>query len=1288
MALQLVQWEAKGFVMPQDGTMNTEFHDDGHDQGAAEEVLTLVSAGDVEGPIAGTREGEQEPILEPQQIQGLSEPFKLLNVHLVDSLSKGRIQSMGIDGGTVLTGRNGQGKTSLLSAILLFYGVEPTTLVSRGKDSFVNYYLPRSTSYLAYEYQRSDGQRRMVVAYSNSTGDKVHFRLVRAGFDRSMFLTGDKKLVVNKDFRRRLVELSLPHAERQIETYKDYRCIMQFWQDPSEDKATKRKLKELSADYALTPYRSSGSLRHLEKLIKGMFSREANFDDLKALVADWVFEGTASKGIKTDKDKVANWPRDYRAYQRVMSIEGGLEGAQESFLAHQGAKEELSAIKEKFIFVRDHLETLIRELKAEASGLHETLDIEQEKHSDALGELQLKIVAIKGRIGSLSESIQEIETKQAEYEAMGITSMVTKYAQLPAMEAELSHDQQQLDALDGEASKIRARFESLIITIKQDLNAAHESSNIEQERVYADRDNKVKAVGFDLDVAVEEVESNAKDERTILSRMLGDMQNRMGAAQQQVNNPVVRSELIESVQLKNDELSAARNVQAETSIKVDKIALAHQKNDTAIERADTDIGNCDARIIKQEQEIERVIKANTPEPDTLLHFLRESIPDWSGNIARVINPEILQRNDLDPQLVAESAEAFYGLSLNLSELEPAKEADESVVQQLKLQEEAKLELLRKSRTALAESRGALVIERESLQSDLNQARKAALNATSDVQRLEEEFKSIKASFDREKADALSIARSNLEEVQILVQQADEALKDFERKTTGILDELKQMATSKKEIIERDARQRVEDLKATVRRQRIDSDRRIHDLEAMMRQELEEIGADANKIMALRNAVKDAGEKCKVVRDYVTSISEWRVWCDSHLSKLDSYKAQYEREEALLSTRNTEASKMVEAWNTRRAALLDAVKVNREKQEVAGGDLNIASHSIETELEFVQASSRYSAYDESWVAKLLKKQMADKKIELKNTLTALEGQLDKMKSAFVFAPNSQPADYFTDSYRRLTDEEKADPKCRLDLFSEYFKSRHEEDRRILISGAHVIFGDIDELYSTLRRFSERISRFNTELQQHLTHGSHVFKSITNLNMQLYSSVEELQYWRIIGKISDSRASWVIKDQLPDEDFVANLESLLGTWDLNQGIHAEFKSLVGLKGSVEERGTLRHFRTKQDLVNISSNGLSYLILIILFLGFISKIRGTAPVQIAWALDELKNLDSANVYSLSKYLNENDITLCTAFPDPDAETLQLFKNQYTVDDQRRLKTCEIVADDDLEALALGEL
>jgi predicted ATP-binding protein involved in virulence len=82
--------------------------------------------------------------------------FELLRLVMVDSYTKGKITELPISGGTIITGRNGRGKTSLLQIILAFYGERPDRIVvpASNKVSFARYYLPRMTSYLVYEYQR------------------------------------------------------------------------------------------------------------------------------------------------------------------------------------------------------------------------------------------------------------------------------------------------------------------------------------------------------------------------------------------------------------------------------------------------------------------------------------------------------------------------------------------------------------------------------------------------------------------------------------------------------------------------------------------------------------------------------------------------------------------------------------------------------------------------------------------------------------------------------------------------------------------------------------------------------------------------------------------------------------------------------------------------------------------------------------------------------------------------------------------------------------------------------
>ena len=107
---------------------------------------------------------------------------------------------------------------------------------------------------------------------------------------------------------------------------------------------------------------------------------------------------------------------------------------------------------------------------------------------------------------------------------------------------------------------------------------------------------------------------------------------------------------------------------------------------------------------------------------------------------------------------------------------------------------------------------------------------------------------------------------------------------------------------------------------------------------------------------------------------------------------------------------------------------------------------------------------------------------------------------------------------------------------------------------------------------------------------------------------------------------------------------------------------------------ENGNRRTFHRASDLEAVSSNGLSYLVLVIIFVAFINRIRRHAQVNIVWALDELKDLDSGNIPALLELLARNNITLVSAFPDPDPETLALFKHRFTVEPDRCLAEVRI--------------
>ena len=219
-------------------------------------------------------------------------------------------------------------------------------------------------------------------------------------------------------------------------------------------------------------------------------------------------------------------------------------------------------------------------------------------------------------------------------------------------------------------------------------------------------------------------------------------------------------------------------------------------------------------------------------------------------------------------------------------------------------------------------------------------------------------------------------------------------------------------------------------------------------------------------------------------------------------------------------------------------------------------------------------------------------------------------------------------------------------------------------------ANQIAGAIVAFHRDMDAFHRQVQQFNRELQQSLDENLG-FESVSRVTVEVKSVIRELEYWQPIEAMAEEHRAWLqLQGQgLPPPEFAATLSALLGHWEVREGIRAALPSLIRIQGEVVENGQTRVFRKAADLERVSSNGLSYLILCVIFIAFINRIRRQARVEIVWALDELKDLDIGNIEALLAILRRNAITLVSAFPDPDAEVLALFRHRFSVEEGRRL-------------------
>lgn len=1236
-----------------------------------------------EGEVASETE-PSDAVVSTEQAFALPEAqpeavFRLMNIHLIDSLSRGRVQTMSIDGGTALTGRNGQGKTSLLSLALIFAGVEPKDVVSQGKDSFVDYYLPNQTSYIVYEYERPNGDRRLAVAYSNSTAERVYFRFVKSPFLREMFVTDDGQFVLAKEFRRRLVELKIQHADRQIETYIDFRCIIQGWQPLHADATHRRLLAALSADYAFTNYNKS--LRHLEKLTKGMFSRKANFDDLQQVVADLVFEGKPSIGIQTERGRVENWPRDHSAYQNIMKIAPLVDEAIRVRLDLEDAEEGLQELKEKFEHLKNHLELLSAQRGSERESLQQFFEKKKSERDFLAETLNNAIHAAKAEIDQCNKALHAIELERVSLVSQDVEQKRTQSGQREMFVEELRRVEKRYDLALGAASDIKSRY---------DLEINEENSRHIQFCAVATEEiqrlgNLERSESADTEQRHADArQSHADSSNTVREKLQRDMQglsNQLGRDQERAKNPVVDPAIDQAIEEKNDSLS-------EAAILVGEIETQMQTQERAITAIQLESSNLDQAIEKanvafanQLDAIEKIKLANSPEEDSLLQFLRLNRPDWSANIAKVINPALLYRTDLHPQL-SEISDSLYGISMELEYVDPVHEADDSKLQEMLSEASIELDALQSQLERLKENMRALRQEHKSAQVELGVTRSKLTKARTNKQNIESDLARLKTELRNCRDASRKLAEEALAETQRKLNSSTNAYNEFLDRLGAELKKIDGQAKHEREKSFAKYIQATNDVKGEISAHRESTDLAIRELKTLQNQKLAEEGADVSVIEKLEDQKQQLSDKISEIDGWRDLLNRWQHWLEREEPKIASLDSTKSLAQAVWDEKSSELQATHSAWARTQSDIESKIKECVNAIHGCTEKLLVIENALTNQLARYESTNRFNEYDSAWQSDSLKSSMGNILQRLDQATKELGTKVRVMRAAFISTPLAPPSTYLQDRLANIRDESSGviDDRVMLQVIEDWFANHHDKSRRLLIADAHTIFGEIQGLHRELKSFSEKITRFNTGLQDHLTHSSKVFDSITNLKISIFSAVEDLDYWKIISKITDDREQWQTDGALPNESAVDNLLALLGHWDIKSGINANFKSLVSIRGSVEEKNNLRQFRNRTELENVSSNGLSYLILIILFLGFISKVRGNSPVQLTWCVDELKAIDADNVISLCKYLGENHITLCTAFPDPDAETLILFENKYKLDSERRLVHCELVVADDL--------
>ncbi len=1180
--------------------------------------------------------------------------FKLLRLILLDSYSPGGEVIINLADGAILTGENGSGKTSLLRIIPIFYGENPGRTIV-GTDSFTDFYFQRSTSYVIFEYQRRDVTCLSVLYAGDS--DLYAYRFIRSAYSLSLFTAEDlKTLIKSVDLKKHLKTLGVNHT-REL-ALSEYRAIIQGHAISGKDMVFQR---QLVADYSFT---SSGSrLDHIEKIVSGMFQRKANFDDFLRMVVSYISDHTTPISISGDRKKIDTWPEHFSAYQEVMQHVGRMAEIESIDAKLKANDHELCCLHSKFQVLLHHYEVLETSLFEKQTVIADKMTVEENYYRDKTSEIQVKESKAGVDAEQYERLVNQLDQEEQSYRKDNIEEKATLVEKIDELKAESKFLADRKEKLLGEQGRIDQYYENLRLEVEKSY-LTQERKNISQKDAIREKYKPLFQKNLNDQQAEEQNVHKEFNDRLAELR-----ENQAGAREQLahwkavVSNPPASPLAVKAL----EEKQAERNELQQTWQKMEEkrgLLESHKKQAMrSYDEQDNIANNYRRQINDLILVIDGLLNHANPDKNSLLHFLRESRPDWNVDIAKVIREDLLSRNDLSPSITEDSAHTLYGLSFDLTRIDSSLFADESRLQEQIADKQKSLEDLRKH----------LKIAEDAL-TERNDHRKAAETALADHVALIEKSRAkdrvlfaeidaarrlVNESKQRSKIEAESKANEAQRQIKLLEEQINvlqttlkTALRICSEKFGVVRQGLENQQSADLKIIEKQLKNAGEN-----------KDKQLHDLEIERKNALSSKGIDIEILQGIEKKIKEIQAQIANANDLIESVAHWRRWLETAWP----HRPQYAANVSLLRQQEQEY-RVARAELAR--ALAERQKVHQEEIKSLNHQMSEANairrdvHAKIGRFESYPADSTTLSlpYDPSWTPAGLFLQANELLTQKKISMSDLNERVRVIKLSFRRGSGSPTEQYF-DSIQ-ATIKEDNDPRMWVEPFRQWFNDKHKEYQRILLVDAQSHFRQIQKFYSEVTSFQRDVQQFNRDIKRALDQ-TIVFDRISRVSIEFLSTIDRLKYWKTIQEFIENHRTWVnsISQGMPPDTFADGIKRLMEHWEVREGIRAERRNLIDVRGEAIENGKLKIFVNAKDLETLSSNGLSYLILCTIFVAFIRKIRGDANVQITWAVDELLDLDIRNIGTLLKMLQKNGIVLVSACPDADMDVLLHFKKRYKV-------------------------
>lgn len=1197
----------------------------------------------------------------------------LINAGTNKHVPSNRITSIDPRGGAAVIGANGVGKTSTLRILPLFFGHLPSQIVTsgHGQEPMIRFILPTESSAIAFEYQRGSGNdddlRMAVIRRRRDDMDAAEYRFYRCGFRKDLFVD-EGRFLTDEETLKRANALGIATTSKLSTS--DYRCVILKTTSNSKDK---ERLRRFSLDFSFGPKH----LDNLDRLVAAMVKDHISFVDIIQVAVGMVQHELghgaerAKLSFKQGRAPIERWLSNRSACVDALNLAPKVDELGEALADHRVSEarfRELRADVRLTSFARNEELT---SLSKEINDLNDARSLAMEKE----GEDHLRIT---GLCSKANEAV--VLTKQAfDGAAADETFFDTERAhfwesqiqELPTLRIQKKNLDDQVRLAIAENTEASSKYAEMIQSSQRE-SAQHILTLEVGKKPHQVRHDKSI---FDIEAAQEQILKDAASVYTAkhdeLNVSMEPLVEQRGHWASQENAPKASLQSEKNLADANarllkhtQDISQVLHVATRAGGNVSDARHLYEKQERVLNAAKADVKLAAQSLAKAHELMNPTFGTLQ---STLLAHDDES---WKKNLAKIINPALLDRADLSPQAISDASDAAYGWQMDTGVLGLPDWTNNDLMRQAVEQavscHEAALAHLAKMEEAL-----------ELASRKLNEFNQAESVAKARLSLLEGQTAGFDGSvslatkaIETEKKEGKNKAASELSRIANAINDIKAQLRAQDLENTTSINKIKATHFELRAKADQLLKDAIADIDAKIKSFTDDTVERIKVIEMQLKDHLSASGVDVDQLNKIQQNVIETDRLITLREGKESLVKRWHDWLDAggktRVATLRSQAGAARDAAQLTSLQLTEFNKGVEQIQ---AEYVQISTAKAKRKDIIDDDLVIL---VDLEEEFGDYLPLHeSQIDTKVAARDLRSRVQKERKDL-SALTILISNLFNSLRLSLTSKNNLVKDLIDTSLQLVsshTDIGKAAELCTS------YKLIGPQVVTDVNASLRSLLVHISAFQSSIGSFENEVAAFNNKLQEGLS-SVHCFDRIKDLKLHIVTNFDGLGFYKKLNtmkEIARQKQNEFGKDysvELPSEEVVRALSDFMSVIGNDNNLEVNLSQHITIKGNVTNNGQYREFNTPAQLESVSSGGLTSLILITLMTALLNTIRKGEPVHIPWVTDEVGKYDAPNFVALMQMLKDNHVNVVTASPELGITQLAVFAHHYLFEDRGRIR------------------